>query len=126
VNEQHRKAEQILLRLFEGLSRTEQMALMARLEDSGGSLYLLWPESERNAKARAELLAAAEGESANARILRLMTEPKEECARCHRRVGTDGAAYRCSFQCTFCPECAASLAHTCPNCAGELISRLAS
>jgi len=29
----------------------------------------------------------------------------------------------CSFECTFCADCAAHLNGICPNCGGELVSR---
>jgi hypothetical protein len=29
----------------------------------------------------------------------------------------------CSYECTFCADCGASMAHTCPNCGGELLRR---
>jgi hypothetical protein len=35
----------------------------------------------------------------------------------------DGEAYICSFECTFCRNCAFEMHHRCPNCGGELVSR---
>ena len=36
----------------------------------------------------------------------------------------NGMAFTCSFECTFCAECAdGPLANTCPNCLGELLRR---
>jgi hypothetical protein len=29
----------------------------------------------------------------------------------------------CSYECTFCRWCAEEMAHLCPNCGGELVSR---
>jgi hypothetical protein len=38
--------------------------------------------------------------------------------------GDSGAAYICSFECTFCASCAQDkLAGKCPNCGGELVRR---
>jgi hypothetical protein len=34
-----------------------------------------------------------------------------------------GGAFICSFECTFCAECADELDETCPNCGGELLDR---
>ncbi len=33
------------------------------------------------------------------------------------------AARICSFECTFCADCAIRLAGVCPNCGGELVRR---
>jgi len=35
----------------------------------------------------------------------------------------EGGAFICSFECTFCAECADALDETCPNCGGELLDR---
>jgi uncharacterized protein len=118
-----KQPEQVMAELFVGLARHEQMALMARLEHGGGSLYRIWAEAERNAKAREALIAAAEREDENARLLRLMTEPKNNCEKCDTPLAVDQAAFACSFQCTFCPECAGEYQHVCPNCGGELTLR---
>lgn len=37
---------------------------------------------------------------------------------------TAAEAMMCSFECTFCSDCATSLLHNvCPNCGGELVRR---
>ena len=64
------RAEEVMAALFAGLKRHEQMALMARLEDTGALLYRRWAETEPNLQLREQLLASAERESANARLLR--------------------------------------------------------
>jgi len=46
-----------------------------------------------------------------------------ECEHCHAQVMPDGEAFICVFECTFCPECADSMQHVCPNCGGELVRR---
>jgi hypothetical protein len=76
MNEQFKRPEQVMAALFAELSRPQQMALMARLERTGGSLYRAWAENEGNAKAREALIAAADREDANAQLLRLMTDLK--------------------------------------------------
>jgi hypothetical protein len=49
---------------------------------------------------------------------------RPDCERC----GTDlpawaPGAFICSFECTFCAECAGVLDDVCPNCGGELTDR---
>jgi two-component system LytT family sensor kinase len=50
-------------------------------------------------------------------------EMKTRCEKCAATLQADGQAYICSYECTFCPECAANLHRTCPNCGGELVHR---
>jgi uncharacterized protein len=52
-----------------------------------------------------------------------MLEMRAECERCHADLAQDGAARICSYECTFCPDCAEAMAATCPNCGGELLAR---
>ena len=52
-----------------------------------------------------------------------MLEMREECERCEGSLSADGPAVICSFECTFCTNCAGELENRCPNCAGELVSR---
>jgi len=52
-----------------------------------------------------------------------MLKMKSKCEKCHDVLAQTGAAYICSFECTFCGDCAASMQHTCPNCDGELLKR---
>lgn len=123
MSKEYQRPEEVLAALFAGLERRQQMALMARLEHTGASLYRSWADSEPNIRAREELMASAEREGANAELLRLMITPKTECERCHRSLPIEDAARSCSFQCTFCPPCAENLTYKCPNCAGDLIAR---
>lgn len=125
MKDQPIKPEQVMAGLLAGLSRNEQMALMARLEFGGGHLYRAWAEVERNAKAREALVAAADREDENAKLLRLMTEPKGKCEKCAKPLASEERAFACSFQCTFCAECEAGYNHVCPNCGGELALRRA-
>lgn len=53
-----------------------------------------------------------------------MLEMRPDCEKC----GTDlpaelPGAFICSFECTFCTECADALDERCPNCGGELLDR---
>jgi uncharacterized protein len=55
-------------------------------------------------------------------MLRVL-EMRTECERCAAHLAPDVHALICSFECTFCPQCAAELAALCPNCSGELVAR---
>ena len=53
-----------------------------------------------------------------------MLEMRPDC----ERRGADlpahlPGAFICSFECTFCAECADDLDEACPNCGGELLDR---
>lgn len=48
---------------------------------------------------------------------------KPNCERCERTLGQGDAALICSYECTFCPACAAEMQARCPNCGGELVAR---
>jgi hypothetical protein len=51
-----------------------------------------------------------------------MLELRPDCERCGVDLPADAAgAHICSFECTFCADCAAgALAGRCPNCGGDL------
>lgn len=53
----------------------------------------------------------------------LILKPNCEC--CDRDLAPDSPEARiCSFECTFCSACTdGELSGTCPNCAGELVTR---
>ena len=48
---------------------------------------------------------------------------RELCERCGVGLAVDGAAFICSYECTFCGDCGADMGHVCPNCGGELVRR---
>ena len=50
-------------------------------------------------------------------------EMRTECERCQSPLLSDGQAYICSYECTFCPECTEVMELKCPNCGGELVVR---
>ena len=50
-------------------------------------------------------------------------EMRSECEKCHAPLGNEATAYICSFECTFCENCAGEMKNTCPNCGGELLRR---
>ena len=53
-----------------------------------------------------------------------MLEMRPDCERCGADLPAQaGGAFICSFECTFCAECADMLDETCPNCGGELLDR---
>ena len=53
-----------------------------------------------------------------------MLEMRPDCERCGADTpAQDHGAFICSFECTFCAECAEELDDRCPNCGGELVDR---
>lgn len=52
-----------------------------------------------------------------------MLEMKPHCEKCAAPTRPAGEARICSFECTFCPDCASAMKDTCPNCGGELLAR---
>lgn len=53
-----------------------------------------------------------------------MLEMRPDCERCGSDLPAEApGAFICSFECTFCAECADSLDDRCPNCGGELMDR---
>lgn len=48
---------------------------------------------------------------------------KTQCERCRTFLGPADEADICSFECTFCPQCADDIEGVCPNCSGELVRR---
>ena len=117
--------EQVIASLLEGRPRREVMAILGRLEHGGARIYESLAAQEKNQKAREALLAAAKREEQNSALLKLMTSFKDKCEKCGKPVPRGADALCCSFQCTFCPTCAAGYNHVCPNCSGELTARFA-
>ncbi|MGE8498128.1 MAG: DUF1272 domain-containing protein [Pseudomonas sp.] len=54
-----------------------------------------------------------------------MLQLRPNCECCDRDLPADsGGALICSFECTFCSDCAEGhLQGACPNCGGELVQR---
>lgn len=54
-----------------------------------------------------------------------MLQLRPNCECCNRDLAGDSAeAFICSFECTFCTDCASqTLKGICPNCTGELVRR---
>lgn len=52
-------------------------------------------------------------------------ELRPNCECCDRDLPPDSReAYLCTFECTFCLDCASrKLGFVCPNCGGELVRR---
>jgi hypothetical protein len=51
-------------------------------------------------------------------------ELKRVCEKCGVALTASEVAYICSFECTYCADCAAQVNAVCPNCGGELVRRL--
>ena len=53
-----------------------------------------------------------------------MLDMRPDCERCGTDLpAQDPGAFICSFECTFCADCANELDDLCPNCDGELMDR---
>jgi len=53
-----------------------------------------------------------------------MLDMRPDCERCGTDLpAQDPGAFICSFECTFCADCANELDDLCANCAGELMDR---
>jgi hypothetical protein len=50
-------------------------------------------------------------------------EMKTRCEKCGANLLPSDEAYICTFECTFCPNCAERLKKICPNRGGELVRR---
>jgi hypothetical protein len=48
---------------------------------------------------------------------------KPQCEKCSAALSPTGAAFICTFECTFCEACTAQMKNVCPNCSGELVRR---
>lgn len=52
-----------------------------------------------------------------------MLKMKPACERCSKALAPTGAAWICSYECTFCGDCTTQMDHICPNCSGTLVPR---
>ena len=53
-----------------------------------------------------------------------MLEMRPDCERCGADLPpSQGGAFICSLETTFCAECADELDEICPDCGGELLDR---
>lgn len=53
-----------------------------------------------------------------------MLELRPNCECCDRTLPPDSLLARiCTFECTFCADCAEARLGICPNCGGELVRR---
>ncbi|MFM9905621.1 MAG: DUF1272 domain-containing protein [Pyrinomonadaceae bacterium] len=50
-------------------------------------------------------------------------EMREVCEKCGHGVEVTGEACICTYECTFCKDCAEEMNSVCPNCGGELVRR---
>lgn len=53
----------------------------------------------------------------------MQLQMKERCRKCGAVLELDGNAFICSYECTFCPDCASDSKGICSNCGGELVRR---
>jgi hypothetical protein len=53
----------------------------------------------------------------------MVLEMKPACETCGTVLASDGEAYICSYECTFCRTCSETGGRICPNCGGELVLR---
>ncbi len=53
-----------------------------------------------------------------------MLTMKPGCEHCDRDLPADQpGAWICTFECTWCEDCATALNGVCPNCGGNLVAR---
>jgi hypothetical protein len=53
-----------------------------------------------------------------------MLELRPNCECCDRDLPPEAQARICTFECTFCPDCAdGRFGGVCPNCGGDLVRR---
>ena len=51
-------------------------------------------------------------------------EMRPICEHCEAALAADSPRARiCSYECTFCADCADAMHARCPNCGGELLAR---
>ena len=51
-------------------------------------------------------------------------EMHDSCEKCTKRLPMEAKdAAICSYECTFCAQCAEAMSGVCPNCGGELVRR---
>ena len=48
---------------------------------------------------------------------------KSECLECHSNLSYNSEAHVCSYECTYCVQCATSRDFICKNCGGDLQKR---
>jgi hypothetical protein len=52
-----------------------------------------------------------------------MLEMRTECLVCKTALTHSSDALICSYECTYCPDCAKELNNNCLNCRGDLVNR---
>lgn len=52
-----------------------------------------------------------------------MLELRPNCEICDRDLPPSAEAHICTYECTYCPDCAVGLLNVCPNCGGNLQPR---
>ena len=91
-----------------------------------GSRGALGPRKlAQGGKAGHRLWTGSGGDAAAPRLRTsaMSLEMRPACERCDVPLHLEGPAFICSYECTYCEECNATLGQTCPNCGGELLKR---
>lgn len=52
-----------------------------------------------------------------------MLKMKNRCESCKTKLDLTSSAFICSYECTYCADCATRMRHICPNCSGNLVER---
>ena len=93
--------DKVIASLLEGRSRREIMVIIARLEHGAAGIYQSLAADERNAKARAALLAGADREEQNSVLLKTLTAVKDKsrsaASRSRRRRRRSAARFNAPF-----------------------------
>ena len=50
-------------------------------------------------------------------------EMRTACEKCNALIAAKDGAFICSYECTFCVDCAQTMQGRCPSCGGELVRR---
>lgn len=52
-----------------------------------------------------------------------MLKMKKACEKCNAGTPPTACAFICSYECTYCENCATAMSYICPNCSGNLVQR---
>lgn len=48
---------------------------------------------------------------------------RTKCEKCETPVAPHDVVFICTYECTWCANCARTMSYICPNCGGELVPR---
>ena len=105
---------------FEGIQRRDAAATCKQY-----STGLICGRSEHLARGEFDALTRAPHTRLTFLPIFMALELRPNCECCDRDLPPVSIeAYICTFECTFCRDCAAARLHfVCPNCGGELVRR---